>query len=221
MKIISLVNSKGGVGKTTLATNLCRYVQLYVSTDEHKDKNTNVLLVDADPQKSAREWFEQGGSQLGIDLIALDTRAALMNIADMKMNYDYVIIDSPGKAGDLIAASIIISDLVLIPVQPSPYDVWATDHIANLITERQNISGGKPECRYLLNRCIPNTNAFKDVKEHLNTCTHKHLNSCIYQRQVYADSAKDGQSIFESGNRLAIGDLQRLGDEIIEVLNGL
>ena len=174
MKIISLINSKGGVGKTTLAINLARYVQKYIYTQEHPKKKPSVLIVDADPQGSTRDWYETGGHQY-IDVIVADRKSIITNLRQANIHYDYIFVDTGGKLSDIMAAAIATSDLVLVPVQPSPYDIWATEETINLVKMRQEITEGIPLCRYVLNRCIPNTNIGKDVIEHMNTYTHTHI----------------------------------------------
>jgi chromosome partitioning protein len=221
MKIISLINSKGGVGKTTLCINLARYVQIYLNPLTHENKNTKVLLVDADPQGSLRDWYEAGGHQW-MDMIAVDRKSAVTNLKQTNLNYDFVFIDTPGKIGDILAAAISISDLILIPVQPSPYDIWASLDTVKLIETRQILTpDGSPDCRYILNRCIPKTNISKDVCEHLSKSTQIHLDSVIYQRVIYAETAKNGNTIFESQNHSAIHEVKKLGEEMMEVISAI
>lgn len=224
MKIISLINSKGGVGKTTLCVNLAAYTHkhIYVDTDKCKNTRSHVLVVDADPQGSIRDWSEAGGSENQI-VIALDNKSLINNLESIGRSggYDFVFVDTPGHMADISAAAIAISDMVIIPVQPSPYDLWATSDVVDIITQRQRISGGQPECRYLLNRCIPNTLICKDVKEYLHTCVFKYFSTGISQRVVYADTAHKGQTIFDSHNRTAIDEFLKLGDEMMGVIDEL
>src|SRR5690348_8966902 len=141
MQIISLINSKGGVGKTTLSINIATYLHMQksVNTENNTCKDA-VLLIDADPQGSARDWYEEGGRH-HLDMIVLDRPHALMDIRKDKLNYDYVFIDTPGKVDNLMAAAIAVSDLVLIPIQPSPYDIWATEQVVELINSRHALAG--------------------------------------------------------------------------------
>lgn len=215
MKIISFLNSKGGVGKTTLAINLARHLYLY-NYSKIETYKPRVLLVDADPQGSIRDW-QEAGNQTDIDVIAADRKQTLMNLPNLleKSDYDYVLIDTPGNAQEITAAAISISDVCLIPVQPSPYDLWASEDIAELIRIRQTLTNGKPESFYILNRCIPRTKIAKDVFDHLFTSTIKMLGERITNRVIYATSAKEGKTIFEFDDEGAWDDISTLGHALM------
>ena len=120
MKVISVLNQKGGSGKTTIATHLARAIQL---------KGFSVLLVDSDPQGSSRDWAavneENPVPVVGIDRPTIERD--LKRIAEK----DYVIIDGAPQAADLAISAIKASDIIIIPVQPSPYDIWATSDLVD------------------------------------------------------------------------------------------
>lgn len=233
MKIISFLNSKGGVGKTTLAINLSRYLYLYISGnlkrmyDDRPElldiefRLPKILLVDADPQGSVRDWKE-AGIQDDVHVIAADRRQTLLQIPAFIANqkYDYVVIDTPGRMSDICAAAIAISDICLIPVQPSPYDIWASKDITDLIIERQTIAGGYPDAFYVLNCCVPNSKIGKEVTKHLQECPFETIGVPIVKRVVYADSAKNGETIFNYGIEGAWDDMTALGVEVIKKLGG-
>ena len=131
MKVISVLNQKGGSGKTTIATHLARAIQL---------KGFSVLLVDSDPQGSSRDWAavnpENPVPVVGIDRPTIERD--LKRIA----NKDYVIIDGAPQAADLAISAIKASDIIIIPVQPSPYDIWATSDLVDLVKQRIEMTDG-------------------------------------------------------------------------------
>lgn len=210
MKIISFINSKGGVGKTTLATNLARYLYIENSTKQNK-----VLLVDADPQGSVRDWNESG-AQTEMHVISADRKETLFRLpAYLKENaYDYVIIDTPGKAQEITGSAIAISDLCLIPVQPSPYDLWASHDVLDLIKARHTVTNGKPDTFYVLNRCIPNTKISAEVKKHLEEGDIQLIGQPIHQRIVFSETARYGKTVFDATIGAAISEISRLGEQI-------
>lgn len=219
MKVISLINSKGGVGKTTLCVNLAREMQKHICAKEERCKEAKVLLVDADPQGSLRDWHEAGGHEL-FELVALDRRTALMDLPILAQHCDYVFIDTPGKGSDIISAAIVLSDLVLVPVQPSYYDIWAASEVVNLIQQRQFLTSQvQPKGGFILNRCIPNTLISKDAKEYLHKSSFPYLNTFVNQRVVFAETTATGVTVFETNNQAAIDSINMLGDEIREVMS--
>lgn len=215
MKIISFLNSKGGVGKTTLAINLAKYLYLY-NYRELYGIIPRILLVDADPQGSVRDWHE-AGEQEEIQVIAADRKQTLSSLPSHldASAYDYVLIDTPGKVTEIMTAAISISDLCLIPVCPSPYDIWATKDVGDLIKIRQSLTNGSPQTYYVLNRCIPNTKISKEVRNHLSLSHFNMLGRGVTQRVVYADSATKGKTIYDTDNEGARDDMHSLGNALI------
>lgn len=118
MIVIGFLNQKGGVGKTTLAVHVA---------DALAGQGRSVLLIDADPQGSALDW---AASRSGEPLFAISIHKELQAFAKI---YDMVLIDSPPRAYDVARSAIMASDLVLTPVQPSPYDVWAAKEIVDML----------------------------------------------------------------------------------------
>ena len=113
---IGLLNQKGGVGKTTLAVHIA---------DAMARKKKRVLLVDADPQGSALDWAASRDGDPLFPVAGLPKPSIHKELPSLAEGYDRVIIDGPPRVYDVARAAIMASDLVLIPVQPSPYDVWA------------------------------------------------------------------------------------------------
>src|ERR1700675_1577485 len=113
MPVIALLNQKGGVGKTTLSVHLAAALAT----------GKRVLLVDADPQRSALDWSAQRQAEKMFPVIGLPTKNLYRELAPMSKDYDWIVIDGPPRANDIAKAAIAASDLVIIPVQPSPFDV--------------------------------------------------------------------------------------------------
>ena len=152
MKVISVLNQKGGSGKTTIATHLARAIQL---------KGFSVLLVDSDPQGSSRDWAavnpENPVPVVGIDRPTIERD--LKRIADK----DYVIIDGAPQAADLAISAIKASDIIIIPVQPSPYDIWATSDLVDLVKQRIEMTDGKLKAAFIVSRAIKGTKIGKEI----------------------------------------------------------
>lgn len=123
MHVIAVLNQKGGAGKTTVATHLARAIQL---------TGADVVLVDSDPQGSVRDWAAVREDQ-PLPVIAIDRPTIERDLGRIVRGKDYAIIDGAPQAHDLAVSAIKAADLVLIPVQPSPYDVWATSDLVDLV----------------------------------------------------------------------------------------
>ncbi|HFT6707378.1 TPA: ParA family partition ATPase, partial [Pseudomonas aeruginosa] len=129
--IVALLNQKGGVGKTTLATHIAGELAL---------RGQNVLLLDADPQGSALDWTQRR-SQQGLprlfSAVGLARETLHQEAPELARRADHVIIDGPPRIAALARSALLAADRVLIPVQPSPYDLWASAEMVNLIREAQ------------------------------------------------------------------------------------
>jgi chromosome partitioning protein len=109
----------------------------------------SVLIVDSDPQGSARDWHAAAENN-PLPLIALDRAKNIKTLFSVGASYDYVIIDGAAKLEDMIAAGIKAADFVLIPVQPSPYDIWAASDLVEFIKARQEVTDGTPKTSFVI-----------------------------------------------------------------------
>lgn len=185
--IISFLNQKGGVGKTTLAVHFAMGLSL---------QNHKVLLVDADPQGSAMDWAGSREDDSPFPVIGLPKPALHKEVPKHAGNYDYIIIDGPPRVNELARSAIMASDLVLIPVQPSPYDVWAAKEIIDLLGEASSFKE-KLKAVFVINRKIVNTAIGRDVTDSLSEYPIPVLNSHICQRVGFAESAAQGLTVLE------------------------
>jgi len=205
MSIISVLNPKGGSGKTTISTNLARSLH---------ERGYSVLLVDSDPQGSARDWHAANEDN-PIELVALDRPNNVKTLTSMASNYDYVVIDGAAKLEDMIAACIKVSDLVLIPVQPSPYDIWAASDLVDFIKARQDVTDGLPNATFVISRIVEGTRLGSDVRKVLDDYELPVCATTITQRQVYPQSASEGMTVYDADNAKATAETTALTDELL------
>mgnify|MGYP001795347270 CR=1 FL=1 len=208
MSIISILNPKGGCGKTTISTNLARALH---------DRGHSVLIVDSDPQGSARDWHA-ANEDYPIELVALARPNNVKTLASLAANYDYVVIDGAAKLEDMIAAAIKVSDLVLIPVQPSPYDIWAASDLVDFITARQEVTDGIPMAGFVVSRMVEGTRLGSDVRAALDEYALPVCDTTITQRQVYPQTATEGLTVFDADNAKAKAETFALIDKKISML---
>ena len=187
MHVIAVLNQKGGSGKTTIATHLARALQL---------DGDGVLLVDSDPQGSARDWAavreDQPVTVVGIDRPTIERD--LKQIA----RKDFVVIDGAPQAADLAVSAIKAADFVLIPVQPSPYDIWATADLVELVKQRIEVTDGRLQAAFVVSRAIKGTKIGAEVAEALADYGLPVLVSRITQRVSYPGTAAAGTTVLDS-----------------------
>ena len=209
-KVISILNQKGGVGKTTLAVHLATALSR---------RGRTVLLVDADPQGSALDWAAARNGAPLFPVVGLPKSSIHKELPALASNYDVVIIDGPPRVYDVARSAIMAADLVLVPVQPSPYDVWAAEEIITLLKEA-SVFKEKLKSAFVINRKIVNTAIGRDVKEALSGYPLPVLKSQIGQRVGFAESAARGQTVLETEPQgTASKEILTLVDEILEMLH--
>lgn len=209
MQVIAVLNQKGGSGKTTIATHLARALQL----DGH-----DVLLVDSDPQGSARDWAavreDQPVPVVGLDRPTIDRD--LKSIA----RKEYVIIDGAPQAHDLAVSALKAAQFVLIPVQPSPYDIWATADLVDLVKQRMELTDGQLSAAFLISRAIRNTKLGQEVTEALADYALPILSVRIMQRVLYPTTAASGTTVLDvEPHGEAAKEIRALMQELKAILN--
>jgi chromosome partitioning protein len=186
--IIGVLNQKGGVGKTTIAVHVAAALAR---------EGRHVLLIDADPQGSALDW-EMARSSAPLFTVLGKPKPSLHRDMDtLAAQYDDIIIDGPPRVYEVTRSAALASDVVLIPVQPSPYDVWAAKEIVDLVQEaiafKENLKGV-----FVISRKIVNTAIGRDVRDALANYTLPVLDTAIGQRVAFAESAAQGLTVLET-----------------------
>lgn len=208
-KVISVLNQKGGAGKTTIATNLAHALLL---------DRASVLLVDSDPQGSLRDWNESNGGEL-IPVIGLDRETLPKDLKAVSKGYDFIVIDGAPQIAKMSAAAVKASDLILIPVQPSPYDVWACADLVDIVTARQEVTDGKPLAYFVISRAIKKTKLSGEIKSALEGYQLPILKSFTTQRVAYPTSASEGMTVLTQSLSDAAKEVIAIKNEVLELLN--
>jgi chromosome partitioning protein len=216
-KIITVCNQKGGSGKTTLS------MQLAGSLAQKKNK---VLVVDADPQGTATRWAASAEDDHPFPASVVGLSAANEKVhREVKKfinDYDFIIIDCPPAADSPVPQSaLLIADLALVPIIPSPLDLWASVGIRQIIENVSEINETL-QARLVVNQCQPRTNLAKETLEILPEFGIPVCKNYLRQRTAYRQSAVFGQIVQDFGSKAheATVEMEALTKEILSILKG-
>ena len=213
-KVITICNQKGGPGKTTLTMQLAGTIAR---------RGFKVLVVDADPQGSATRWAASAEEiPFPAPVVGLSVANAKVHREVQKLMDDFqiILIDCPPAVDSPIPQSaLLISDLALVPIVPSPLDMWASVGIRKVIENAQHINETL-QARLVLNQHQPNTTLAKDALQVLPDFGIEVCKSSLGDRQSYRQSALFGQTVHDFGNAAkdAIEELDALTTEILGLL---
>lgn len=206
MAIIALAGNKGGSGKTTLAINLAGALA----------RQGRVLLLDADPQGSCLHWHNatDGQGPVSVQSAADDLSAAVLA---HRHDADFLLIDCPPSVeAPQTLAALVAADKVLIPVMPSPLDIWAGLHVEPAV---QRARQDNPALRALLviNQLEPRTRLSQLAHQALAELGMPTATTALRRRMAYRRAVLEGRSVLDMGTRGADAarEIEQLIDELM------
>ena len=158
MKIISVQNSKGGVGKTTLAINIAKYLSMGC--------NSKTILYDADPQRTAYDWSCIKGDK-SFEVVTIDNPRLLESSIE-KDDYNYVVIDNPPAMSQFFITSLKLANYLVIPVSSSAFDIWGLSSLIDTI----NMISKDFSIIFVHNKIIRNAKIGNEIREALEKLAH-------------------------------------------------
>ena len=205
--IISFLNQKGGVGKTTLAVNVA------AELSRHEQ---NILLIDADKQASASTWASLR-EDTDFKVVSLARENMARDAMKLAEAHTYTVIDGPPHAESIVRSCIVASTLVLLPIEPSGLSTWASDLTVRQVREAQELKHDL-KCCFVVSRKIGNTVIGREIRTMAASMGIPILAAEIGQRVAYAESLTMGKTIFEWAPRSpAARQIEELTKEILEL----
>lgn len=195
-QVISLVNQKGGVSKSTTSVHLAYWLI--------KKQKQKTLLIDADAQKSSSLWIE-GMEEIEIPFKVIGSPDELLEqIPDLAAGYDYVIVDGPASLSEATRAILFRSDLAFIPVQPTGVDLRSASDAMRLVKQAQSVRGGLPKAVMFLSRAVKGTK----LKDEAIALLGKNpgatlLKTVIHQKQAIADTSGQSATVWDLSGKSA------------------
>ena len=206
---IAITSLKGGVGKTTIATNLAVCFA---------QKGYKVCIVDTDAeQESSISWAEQRPDDLiRVAVMRVGEKTLIREVKQQEKNYDIVLLDGSPQLRELASATIAASDLVIVPISPSAYDFWALENFLGRLEQVRQMKAERLEAYILLNKFNESQNIGKELLEGLkNEFTEiPKLKTTIGERVAYKETISHGLGVTEYKDKKAKDEIQALANEL-------
>lgn len=207
-RIFSVTNQKGGSGKTTLSMNLAAGLA----------KRGRTLVIDADPQGSASQWSSLASEKKPFPVSVISVGGNLTHeVQRFSHDYDFVVIDCPPTLETEHAKKAMMSaDTILIPVLPSPLDLWASVRLTETIEQIKQVKRDL-NAYLIVNQLEPRSALSRAMQEALAEFDIPALAATIHRRAIYRNVAIDGRSVYCAGKQAqaAMHEIESIIEELM------
>jgi chromosome partitioning protein len=209
--ILVVGGEKGGSGKSTLAQNLA----VFLAKDGH-----DVLLLDADPQATTRDWAAERQGNEGLVALAFEhaTGDLRKTLEDRAKRYQTIVVDAGGADSQALRSSMTIATHLLLPLRPKRRDLKTLPNLDQMITQAKTINPGL-EVRAVISQCPPlpsQVTRILDAKEACRSFGIEPLEAITMQRNAFDDADENGESVYEIRpvDAKAIEEIDAIANEI-------
>ena len=212
MSVFAFVNQKGGCAKSTTAVHLTYWLF---------QKQRNVLLVDADAQRSSSIWLESLEDPIPWEVVQT-SEELLERIPKLVSQYDELIVDGPAGLSEATKAIVLCADLAIIPCQPTGVDLRSAADAIRLIRQAQSVRQGLPRAAVFLSRAVKGTRLKDEAIGHLESLEVPILKTVVHQRQAVADTFGQAATVWEllgKASLEAAEEFEQLFQEIMALAN--
>ncbi|TWT35232.1 MinD/ParA/CobQ/CobA-like protein [Posidoniimonas corsicana] len=207
MTVITIANSKGGVGKSTVAVHLAAWLH---------EQGHRVTLADCDTQQSSSEWIREAAPE--VRAVRLNNPDHILNeLPALAAETDYAIADGPGSQTETSRALLLRADLAIVPCKASMLEVRALAKATEVLRQAQDIRGGVPEAVIVLCMVGKRYRLTKDMQDAAAALQLPLADTAMTLRQIYADAPGQGAVVWQMGARArtAADEVHRLFAELL------
>lgn len=205
--IIAVANSKGGVGKSTLAVHLAAWLD---------KQGHRVTLADCDTQQSSSQWIREAAPQVKT-LCMRDPDTIINELPQLAQETDYVVADGPGSLAETSRALLLVADQAIVPCKASMLEIRALDAATKVLRQAQKIRVGPPKATIVLSMVGKNYRLTQDMREAAALLKLPITPTFMTLRQIYADAPGQAAVVWHMGSRAreAAVEVDRLFRELL------
>ena len=208
--IIAIANTKGGVGKTTVAVHLAAWLH---------ERDYRVILVDCDTQRSSSEWISQAVPE--ITALKMNTPDEVLNeLPRLREEADFIVADGPGSQTEMSRALLLRADFAVVPCKASMLEVRALAKATEVLRQSQDIRKGLPRAVAVLSMVGQKYRLTRDMKDAALALELPLASAALTLRQIYADAPGQGQLVWRMGAK-GKEAAREVGDLFSELLSPL
>ncbi len=203
----AIANLKGGCGKSTLALNLAAGLM----------QRGNTLLLDADPQGTLEHWINHEGNA-SMPRVVSATSGLAEAIRSASSTHRYIVVDCPPALGSGYTETALERvDILLVPVLPSPPDLWSSVHMVEAVQQARKTNPGL-RAYFVRNQVEPKSALSNAMRQALQSCELPALENALGRRAAYRWAALEGISVYQFGARgkMAVSDIESIIEEVLD-----